>query len=264
MFHRFQARPWPAATVIAALLAAILFFVPVSYQKTVGQDATLTLAAPGLDRDQVKKIASEFKTALHAAGLSVTEEAGSGPVLTARVPRRSATSVTRVAQAFAADLTRRGIASTARVTPRVERALGSVCAYALDNIINIRVTSDGKTPEQIAAEIRDQLEAAGIENPTVEYGKEGDRTSLMITMQRPATGCDSGAVCCPKVNVTVDGREPGDDGTEGPRAEIRVRRTAGMTDEDVIADVERQLREQGVDAEVTMEDGQLAIHPRTP
>jgi hypothetical protein len=264
MFRRYQARPWPATAVVAVILAAALLFVPVSYQKTVGQDATLTLAAPGMDLGQVKKIASEFKTALHAADLSVTQEAGRGPVLTARVPSRSTLPVARVAEAFAEGLTSRGIPSTVRVTPRVERVLGNVYAYARDNVINIQVTSDGKTPEQIAQEVQDQLQAAGIENPSVEYKKEGDRTALLITMGKPAAVGGDTTSCCPRLNITVDGRELGDDGTGQKRVEIRVRRTAGMTDEEVVADIQRQLREQGVDADVTMEDGQPVIHPRNP
>jgi hypothetical protein len=264
MFRRFQAKPWPATAVFAGAVAVALLFVPISYQKTVGQDATLTLAAPGLDPNQVQRIASEFQTALHATDLSVTQAADGGAVLTARVPSRSASPVARVAEAFAEGLTGRGIPSTAQVTPRLERVLGSVYAYARDNIINIQVTSDGKTAEQIAAEIRDQLEAAGVENPSVEYRQEGDQTSLLIEMEKTCAPGEDSAACCPQVSVTVDGREPGGDGTSGEGAQVRVRRTAEMTDEEVIADVERQLREQGVDAEVTMEEGRIAIHRRNP
>jgi len=264
IFNRFQARPWPATAVAAVVLAAILLFVPISYQKTVAHDATLTLAVPGLDLDQVKKIAAEFKTALHVDGVSITQEAGSGAVLIARVSSRSASPVARVAQAFAEGLSGRGIPATAQVTPRVERVLGSVYAYALDNIINIQVTSDGKTTEQIAAEIRDKLEAAGVENPMVEYRQEGDQTSLMIQMEKSCAPGEDSAACCPQVNVTVDGLEPGGDGTSGEGAQIRVPRTAEMTDEEVIAEVERQLREQGVEAEVTMEEGRIVVHRRNP
>ena len=45
---------------------------------------------------------------------------------------------------------------------------------------------------------------------------------------------------------------------------VRVHRTEGMTDADVIAEAQRQLREQGVDADVTIENGKIQIHRRTP
>jgi hypothetical protein len=263
MFRRFQAKPWPATAVFAGVVAVALLFVPISYQKAVGQDATLTLAASGLDANQVQKIASEFQTALHATEVSISQDADGGSVLTVRVPSRSGTTVALAAQAFAAGLTDRGLPSRAQVTPRVELALGTAYAYAWDNVVNIQVTSDGKTPAQIEAEIRDQLEAAGIDAAWVKYEKEGDRASVTMMMNKTAE-CGGSEGCCPDVNIAINGREPGDDGSGGPRCKIRVNRTVDTTDADVIADIERQLQEQGIDAEVTMENGMPVIHPRNP
>lgn len=264
MFRRFQARPWPATAVFAAVVAVALLFVPISYQKTVGQDATLTLAAAGLDASQVQKIASEFQAAVHATEISIERDAAGGAVLTARVSSRSGTAVATVAQAFAAGLTDRGLSSQAQVSPRVELALGTAYAYAWDNIVNIEVTSDGKTPAEIEGEIRDQLEAAGIDAAWVKYEKEGDRASVTMMMNKTASGCENADGCCPDVTVKIDGREPGDDGSGGPRCKIRVCRTAETTDADVIADIQRQLQEQGIDADVTMENGMPVVHPRNP
>jgi hypothetical protein len=264
LFRRYQARPWPATAVVAGVAVAALLFMPVKYQKTIGQDVTLTVAVPALSGEQLARISSEFRIALRAASLSVQRREESGPVLSARVPGSASEPVARIAAAFAAGLTERGLPSTAQVTPRVERVLGNVYAYARDNIINIRVTSDGKTPAQIEAEIRDQLQAAGVEDPTVEYKKEGDRASLVVTMAKSGTAADGNGPCCPEVNISVDGREPGTGDTQGKQCRIRVNRTEGMTDAEVIADVQRQLREQGVDAEMTMEGGRIAIHPRNP
>jgi hypothetical protein len=256
-FRFLRTRPWPATALAAAAIAAALLLIPVSYQKTVGHDVTLTVAAPGLDVGQIQKIAAEFKTALHAASLSVRQEDGGGPVLTARVPGRSDAALRRVADAFSRELTARGIAASARITPRTERVLGNVYAFARDNIIEIRVSSEGKTPEQVEADIRSQLEAAGIENPTVEYRREGNQTTLKVEMTR--TAADGADTTCPEVRVSVDGHEPG---PNDHRCEVRVRRTPGMTDADVIADVQNQLQAQGIDAEVTMENGKIQIHRR--
>jgi len=56
---------------------------------------------------------------------------------------------------------------------------------------------------------------------------------------------------------------PEDAEQEAKRIEIKIRRTPDMTDEEVLADVRRQLEEQGyVGAEVTMENGSVKIvHP---
>jgi hypothetical protein len=264
MFRRFQAKPWPATAVFAGVVAVALLFVPISYQKTVGQDATLTLAVPGLDPNQVQMIATEFQTALHATEVAIAQGTDGGPVLTARVPSRSGTTVALAAQAFAAGLTGRGFPSTAQVTPRVELALGTAYAYAWDNVVNIQVTSAGKTSAEIEAEIRDQLEEAGIEAPMVKYAKEGDKATVTMMMNKTSAECEGSEGCCPDVNIAIDGRDLGDEGSGGPRCKIRVNRTVDTTDADVIADIERQLREQGIDADVTMENGMPVIHPRNP
>jgi hypothetical protein len=257
-FRFLRSRPWPATALAAAAIAAALLLIPVSYQKTVGHDVTLTLAAPGLDTGQIQKIASELRSALRAATLSVRQEEGSGPVLTARVSGRSGTAVARVAEAFAHELTTRGIAASARITPRTERVLGNVYAFARDNIIEIRVSSEGKTPEQVEAEIKDQLEAAGIENPTVEYSRDGNQQTLKVQVTKTAADGED-TTSTPEFHISVDGHEPG---PNDKRCDVRVRRTPGMTDEEVIADVQRQLQAQGVDADVTFENGKIQIHRR--
>lgn len=144
----------------------------------------------------------------------------------------------------------------------VERLPGSLFAYAVDRIIEVRVNREGKSPDQVAAEIRSQLEAAGIENPTVEYSESNGETTLRVQMQAM---CEEGeTVECPDVRIQVDGQPEGDGDRREERHVIKVNRTEGMTDDEIIAEVRRQMREQGMEGDVTIENGQIRITPREP
>ncbi len=264
LLHQARTRPWPATAAIAAALAVILLFVPVSYQRTIGHDVTLTVGAPGFDPDQLQKIASELKSALHATSLSIRAEDGEAPVLSAQVPGGARVQVDQVARAFARGLVERGIPASVEVSPRVERVFGNVYAYARDAMIEIRVSTKGKTPQQIEDDIKSQLEAAGVKNPTVEYSKDGNRTTLKVEVQKTGRAADMTSEGSPKFRISLDGNSPGDRGTKGQRCEVLVHRRPGESDQEVIADVQKQLHAQGIDTDVTVEGGKIQIHPRKP
>jgi len=260
--RRVQSRPWTLSAIVAAALAVILLVIPISYQKTVGHDVALTINSPNLDAGQLQTIASQLKNALQAGNVSITQGNGGAPVLTARVSGRSRLPVERVAAAFAAGLSSKGIPAQARVSPRIERVLGSLYAYARDNIIDIHVTSKGKTPEQIQNEIVSQLEAAGVQDPKVEYKREGNKATLTVQMDKGSSGTPPVAANCPQLNLTVDDQPPGGGDGQHKRVEVKVNRTPGMTDAQVKDEVQRQLKAQGVDADVSVENGKIQINPR--
>ena len=52
---------------------------------------------------------------------------------------------------------------TAEVEPVTERVTGNVYAMAANEIVEIRIDSEGLTDEEIEAEIRAQIEAAGFD-----------------------------------------------------------------------------------------------------
>jgi hypothetical protein len=255
-FGDFRYRPWLPPVLGTAAVAILLLFVPVSFQRTVAHQATLALTAPNLAQDQIDKIAEEFRGLLKVDRVSVLAAPEGRVSLTARVPVRTRVSVPRVAQAFAAGLNAKGIPAQARVLAQKEKVMGNLYALAMNNIIEVNVSRDGRTDQQLADEIRNQLESAGVQAAEVQVHTEGDHTQLQVMVQM---ACDStSSPACPDLRVRVDGHEPGE-GENQKQVRVKVKRTDGMTDDEVIADVKRQLQEQGEDADVVMENGRIRV-----
>jgi len=245
---------WLTTGLAAAAAAAALLFVPVSYDTVVGHEVTLELRGAQMDVAQVKAIAAGLGSVLKSTDVAIRDvlSAPGAPEalcrLTARVANRSKTQVERTAAAFAADLANRGLAADVGVTPVVEHVTGNVCMAAANAFVEIRIDAQGGTDEEVAAEIRSQLAAAGIEEANVSV----DRTDgcCKIAIQIGPTGGRE----LPEIRCVSDG-EPA-----CVQKAIRVHRTPGMTDADVVADVERQLADQGITATVSMgPDGQIRI-----
>ncbi len=258
-FRWMKARPWPASLAVAAVVAVALIFIPVSFQKTVGFEVTIGLGKANLAPEQIKSLAGELRGVLGAERIAVTME-NEGAALTAQVPRGSLASVQRTSEAFADALNRRGFAASSSVSPKVERVVRNLYAYAVDNIIEIRIDREGKSAEQIAEEIRAQLEAAGLRNPSVEYSEQDGRTELRVNVERELEGDESMTEPPTDIRIKIDGVD-----TEDPQEQkhvIRVRREPGMTDEQVLEDVRRQMREQGMEGDAVIENGRVKIiHP---
>lgn len=249
-----QAHPWLAATAVAIVVAVILGVVPVSYTVTTGQEVTLQLAAPAPQGDALHRIATGLRTALRADGVqaSLTDD-GAGPAvrLTALVPVGRGSEVRQAAEAFARGLTERGIPAQAGVRARTERVSTNVYAYARSRAVELRITSSGRTPAEIEADIRAQLAAAGLQNSQVQVTQEGDQTQVQIQTDAAAGEGEQ------KFDLKLSGR--GDQPLDASLNRFAVERKPGMTDADVKSEVERQMREAGVDGRVTVEDGRINI-----
>jgi hypothetical protein len=266
LLRGMKARPWRTTAAAAAVVAAAMLIIPVSYERTVGHEVALKLASPSLDGDMIRKISAEVMAAFDAEGIRVSETA---PVnegrleiarctLLADVPSRSTERVEALAAALARSLEARGIGADAVVSPKVERTSGSVYAFAGD-VIDIVINTEGKSAEDIEQEMRDRLEEAGIYDHEVDVELDGDEMKVRIKVEREGEeGDEDGA----EVRFRFE-PVPEDAEQEAKRIEIKIRRTPDMTDEDVLADVRRQLEEQGYfGAEVTMENGSVKIvHP---
>lgn len=249
-----KAHPWLAATAAVMVVAVILGVVPVTYTVTTGQDVTLQLAAPAPQGDALRKVAAGLRAALRADGVRVgLDDDGSGPAarLTAAVPSRNAAEVRHAADAFARALTERGIPASASVQARSERVSTNVYAYARSRAVELRITSSGRTPAEIEADIRAQLAAAGLENPQVQVTREGDETKVQIQTGGSAADGEQ------KFDLKLIGRD--DQPLDASLNRFEVERKPGMTDADVKAEIERQMREAGVDGKVTVEDGKVNI-----
>ncbi len=242
--HGWSARPRLATLAVGSLLAAVFLFVPISYDRTVGQEVTFTVHGLDTAGASATGIAEEMKEALGADRIEIRMAgAGNGaaePVFAARVPVPSRKNVEKSASSFAATLASRGIAADFAVEPILDRHRGNVYLAAANEIINVRCA--GRSPDEIASDIRTQLESAGVMGADVDVTSEGGRTRICLLV--PGNDCSS----LPEIQCDTD---PAPDGRQ---AKIKICRTPGMTDADLIAEIERQLQEQGLSGTVTLDE----------
>lgn len=256
-------RPLAAGALGVVALAAALLVVPISYQHTVGYSVQLSAHVPAGQTPALQKIAAELAKAVGATNVS-TSAGGAGQQIAfaADVPMRARAEVNARAQAFAHELTMRGFSSTAVVTPRTERVSGSVYAYAADTVKEIRVNATGMSDEQIASEIKTQLEAQGFSQPNVEVSTTGDKRQVKVTLSKTSEtsdGQEPAPIVAPNITVTDDNKKS-DSTTEEKRIELKLDHSdvAGKTDDEIKALVEQKLRDQGItNAVVTVKDGKV-------
>jgi hypothetical protein len=198
-------------TVFAAAILAAVLLCPVPFSRTGGYD----LIVRGAD----------------------------GRTATVRVATRDV----HQAERRAAALRRHGAEVT--IEPHVERVWGSVYAMAQEKLFAIDVELDGKTDEQVEAEIRDQLAQAGWTPTAVEVRREPDGTRADVSAS-DGSGRQIRLV-----------RKGGDDGgrlrMEEP--ELDTARDPGMTDDQLRDKIVRQLQARGLDADVTVEGDRVLV-----
>jgi hypothetical protein len=273
---------WITALSTAAVLLVVFLF-PISFDRTVGHDVSMKLEGAALDPARIAALGREIQTQLGVDELALTAHASSGAAsytLTTRVPANQGAQARRVADAFAKALAPQGLEVTFSVTPRVERVSGSMAAYAADRVI--RIETEGKSAEQIGAEIRTALEQAGFgpvevsvsdeagqrrvevraeregpagdppqEMPQIVVGDEGaDPERTAVQMRRIKD--DSGATSI-RVNVTVGGRD----------TEVTIPNVDSMSDLALESEIERQLSTAGLsNVDVTVRDGKIDVETR--
>lgn len=254
--------PW-LAPVTAGALAAVLLFVPISYDKTTSYDVKLALAgpasgSPALAGEQVTKIATEFQKALHAEGININTS-GDRVELTAHVPTDRAAGVAGVARAFAAELKARHIEAEATVSAVTSKVQGNVYAMAMSRVINVNVNTNGKSDTQIADEIKAQIQAAGFEATSVEYSTEGNKRTIKIVNENNDPNAPHNDAEAPEINLTLDGQAPPPD---AHKVKLEIQNQPGDTDEVIRRRVVDQLKAQGMDAEVVVTNGKIvSINP---
>lgn len=251
MFRFMKSRPMFSSVALGGVIAAALLVVPVSYNRTVGHDVSLTLTGHGLDHPLMQKVAKEYKAALEGEGVRIaveeTDDISGRPVrratLTTSVASRSRGAVTRVAEAFAGALGERGLEAAVAVTPRTEHVSGNVYAAAGNACINLTIDRQGKTADEIKASITSQLEAAGIQNPDVDVTLDGNLTTVKIQADN-AYG-DSGTAQC-EIRLKVDGEGAGE------AHPVSIHCDPNATCAEMEARIKEELRSRGVDADVTV------------
>jgi hypothetical protein len=253
-FRFIQSRPWLASGLVAAASALVVSLVPVSYDRVSGYETRLELASPHGSAGPVALVAQQFGKAVHAGSLSVqtVPDGPSGGMKTTLMARSS--DVSRVfaeqsAQAFVRGLTERGYHAAASVKPIVEHHLGSMVAMAADRVQEIRINAKGKSADQIASEIRSQLAAAGLPGAMVNVTQADGQTKIEIR----AENHDSKNGVEPKFTI-----DTGKEGTARQRI-VKIDKHGGMTDAQLQAEVEKQLRAQGSTAKVRVTNGKIEI-----
>jgi hypothetical protein len=251
MFRFLKSRPVFSSAALVGLVAAALLVIPVSYQRTVGHDVSLTLSGYGLDPSFLQRVAKEYAAALDGEGVRIaieeTDDITGRPTrratLTTSVAARSRGTVEGVAQAFAAALHDRGLDAAVAVAPRTEHVSGNVYAAAGNACINLSIDRRGKTADEIRASITAQLEAAGIRNPDVNVTLDGNLTTVKIQADN-ACG-DGGAAQC-EIRLKVDG-----EGAEEAHP-VSIHCDPNATCDEMEARIREELRARGVDADVTV------------
>jgi len=271
-------RPWLATGLAALFIALVLLAVPISYERTTGQEVNLALQG-NLDPSGLTAIAGEFKAALGAEHVTARVENGT-TVLSAMMPVRKAAVSAVLAQAFAKELSTKGYAATASSRVVKERVSGNVYAYAADQMITIE--SAGKTAAQLEQEIRDRLAAAGVPDAKVSVTDEagGRKVEINVQRQRDASSPATGEDAVPTIQITKNGVPQ-----TGQGLEIRVEKmkgadavtmkviavdgsrtaTATIKNPDALGDaglaqeIQSQLAAQGIQANIKVQNGQISI-----
>jgi len=241
MLRPFRMRPWLVTAVGVTAVAVVLLTVPISYTRTIGYEARVTVSDPLPGPAALDKIAHEFARALDSEETTVHAGVMSNrATVTARLPVTSRSNVEGVTRAFAAELADRGLTVESEVVPLTERVTGDVYALAANQILEIRVNSEGKSDAQIAEEIRAQLAEAGIENAFVDV-EVGDN-QMRIEMRMEKDGSEE-----PRpIRIAIDGMEPPEAGEGCCAVELQID-AEGKTPEEIEAEIRAQLEAMGIE-----------------
>lgn len=155
---------------LAAGLALILFgaLVPLPYSSVIGYSVKITAPADAQLGPQ------QYADALHAAGVanpsvntSYTDNATEYTVV-------GLASETEAETAVRTGQTLLGADADHTIVPIVKRTSGTLYAQAMEKLFRVEVTIDGKTDEQIAAEIAAQVAAQGGQVKEVRFERADD------------------------------------------------------------------------------------------
>jgi len=205
---------WTFGITFGLLALKVFLAVPFHYQRTVGYSVSIAGLPADIPEESLQK-------ALAAAGqgnvgVQVTASDAGFSYLIADLPdQESARAVKAVFMALS------GGAADARITPIIETVSASLYAQARERIVKVEVDGEGKTDEQIKAEVESKLAAQGL-SPAFVFVK---------------TDPDG------KRNIKLEIAESGDS-TQGQQTTIEVD-GRGKTDEQVAAEVRAKLAEQG-------------------
>jgi hypothetical protein len=246
-FRSLVLRPWLATAIGVAVVALILLAIPFSYSQTTGYEVRLRVPSPGPGDAATQQIVDRIRDAFHVESVSIST--GDCIIFSARLPLGSRPRIQQGFATLAPTIASLGPSARTEILPIVERVSGTVYAMATKRIVNIHIDREGKSLDEIEAELRDQLAAEGLPGADVQVTQEGDETRMQMTWQ--AAPGDT-ACCSADINVTMDGLPTGE------RKMVRVKADHPLTDAEMKDEIERQLREQGmINPVVEIRDGKV-------
>jgi len=290
-FILLKNRPGLAALAVAAVVVIAMLVVPVSYSRVTGHDVSLTLAggargAAAPTSAEIATIAESLKARLGVPHVAVEAREGGASgtkyVFHAATSERSRAKVALEAEGFARELAAKSIAASVSVSPRVEQVRYPVAAYAWDQIIQISI--DGKSASQLQSEIQQRLAAAGVSDAqvsvtdapngghevNVNVRKVADGSTPMSSLAEPEIVLTKGGVpLTGGFQVRVKKERRSGSGTElvidvtsgGKAATVDVQNSDSMTDSQLSAAIQSQLQAKGINATVTVTNGEIKITP---
>jgi hypothetical protein len=135
------------------------------------------------------------------------------------------------------------------ITLAILTVAGGVLAATTTGLISVSVDTEGKTDEEVESEIHDQLVNDGVQQPSVDFQRTGDRTSVDIEGERDGKQL--------RIVQRHRGGDPGVVTIEPPALDTT--REPGMTDAELAAKIQAQMDELGLDGEAIVEDGAVRI-----
>nr|MBN2276775.1 hypothetical protein [candidate division Zixibacteria bacterium] len=250
MKNQLMTRPKLLAGLGLALgVFLFITLVPFSYTTTVGYQITLadvpsTAVEPG-----------RIGEALAALGYGEANvNLNEGECLISNLPDKKAAR--EAAIAFTA-LT--GMSTEPVIEPMIARVSGSIYAQVMNNF-RVEVDTQGKTDQEIAAEIRQKLAAGGMIDPNVSVTTTGDQ--MLISVSSNQTIGDRQTEEKMELQFDLNGSDKVTfDTPEGPPA-VEVD-TEGKTADEIKAEIEARLAAEGKDNAqvevITLPDGRYEI-----
>jgi hypothetical protein len=283
-------RPW-LAPAAAAGLAALLLFVPVSYQTTTGYDVKLEIdgtggtASPG---PLVADFAKALSTDHAAVSLSLD---GARTVIMARVMDNDRSGVEQRAAAFAARLSGTGLSSRISLAPVMEMTTSPVYARGLGGF-RLDIQRKGRHSGDVERDIEAQLRQAHIAEADVSYSEKDGCSLIQIVMPGDgstaaentsgglhvalicaATDADCKRKCAERpdcattrsTGASAGGLQVSLDGETGYvcSGEVTLQSTAGLTDDQIAEAIRSKFQAQGCQTDVVVRNGSVvSVDPK--
>jgi hypothetical protein len=252
--EKLARRPLRATAAIAATIAIALLFIPIPYERTAGQDVSITIAgdvgANLAAAGELRPITDAFRTATGVEQIRVM--ARETTTLAARLPDRSRSEATAIARTFTRELAAKGLPATYEVSPWREKVSGNVYAQASARWREIRVETKGRSDGEIEKDVTAQLERMGFTSSEVTFKRDAGQNELRMHAEGQSGG--------EKIETHVVRK--GDGGREEAVSVALPDffHLKGMSDEQIKAEIERELKARGIEnPTVIVKGGQVEV-----